>query len=121
MLSKTASPISLLSWTSWFLLGLIFGTPGMAWLLPDTNDHHGDCYNASGVVPGAPGAAGVVSGVGVAGPGGGNVPGIPAVVPRVGSRADGDAALAIVAGSGSDDVADILGVPRLTVAGALAA
>jgi len=79
-------------------------------IVPDNNNHHGDHYNASGVVAGgvvALGAAGVVPGVGVAGPGGGNVLGISAVVPGVGSGADGTAALAIVAGSGSDDVADI--------------
>jgi len=32
-------------------------------VIPDNNNHPGDCYNASGVVPGgvaAPGAAGVV-------------------------------------------------------------
>jgi len=69
--------------------------------------------DASGVVPGgvaAPRAAGVVPGAGAAGAGVSNIGNVP-IVHGVGSAND-TAALAVVAESGRDDVADILGVPR---------
>jgi len=69
--------------------------------------------DASGVVPGgvaAAGAAGVVPGAGAAGAGVGNIGNVP-IVPGVGSAND-TAALAVGAGSGRDDVADIPGVLR---------
>jgi len=86
-------------------------------IIPDSNDHPGDCNNASGVVAGgveAPGAAGVVPKAVFSG--GGEISSV-VVGAATSPSADGTAAVAAGDASGRDDVVDILGVPGVTVMG----
>ena len=90
-------------------------------IIPDSNDHPGDCNNASGVVAGGvvARAAGVAAGVfpEAAFAGGGEISSVVGGV-ATSPSANGTAAVATGDASGRDDVADIPGFHGVTVTGA---
>jgi len=90
-------------------------------IIPDSNDHPGDCNNASGVVAGGvvARAAGVAAGVvpEAAFAGGGEISSVVGGV-ATSLSANGTAAVATGDASGRDDVADIPGFHGVTVTGA---